>query len=115
MNTFIQLWCGLKIKLSNVEDGESFWIGWGKKRNCDFGLILQEQTEDQGIVTYLPVHPQGNDLLQGQLTILSLLIFYPLQQWHRILQSYSRMYVLHLLRDLHTCNDRNGNNIEAWR
>jgi hypothetical protein len=78
--TSVQVWIGLKVRLSLVEHGESFWIGWGRRKTIGFGLKLEEQSEDEeGITAFLPVYTQGNAPMAGQLTIPSRLIFAPLQ------------------------------------
>ena len=46
INTSIQLWLGLKVRLSQVENGETFWIGWGRRKSIGYGLRLEEQSED---------------------------------------------------------------------
>ena len=33
VNTSIQVWLGLKVRLGQVQHGETFWIGWGKRRS----------------------------------------------------------------------------------
>lgn len=79
-NTSIQVWVGLKVRLSQVQRGETFWIGWGRRRGIGYGLKLEEQSEDEsGVATFLPVYTQGNVPLLGQLTIPTQLIFQPLQ------------------------------------
>lgn len=78
-NTSIQVWLGLKVCLSQVQDGETFWVGWGRRKSIGYGLKLEEQAEDgYGVATYLPVYRQGNVPLIGQLSIPTHLIFQPL-------------------------------------
>jgi hypothetical protein len=70
----------LKVRLSRVQNGETFWLGWGRMKSIGHGLRLEEQSEDtQGGSTYLPVYSQNNNPLVGQLTIPTALIFQPLQ------------------------------------
>jgi len=80
VNTSIAIWLGLKILLSQTQGGETFWIGWGRRKVIGYGLKLEEQSEDEnGIATFLPIYSQGNVPLIGQLTIPTHLIFQPLQ------------------------------------
>ena len=68
------------MRLSQVQNGETFWVGWGRRKSIGYGLRLEEQSEDaQGAAIYLPVYSQGNNPLGGQLTIPTALIFQPLQ------------------------------------
>jgi hypothetical protein len=79
IQTSIQVWVGLKIRLSSVANGETFWFGWGRRRTIGFGLKLEEQTEDaEGFTCYLPVHTPANAPLVGQVSIPSRLVFNPL-------------------------------------
>lgn len=81
INTSIEVWLGLKVCLSPVQGGETFWIGWGRRKNMGYGLKLEEQSEDEhGMASYLPVYGQDNVVLIGQLTIPTRLIFQPLQR-----------------------------------
>ena len=80
LETSVQVWIGLKARLSLVQNGESFWIGWGRRKTIGFGLKLEEQSEDEeGVTAFLPVYTQGNAPMTGQLTIPSRLIFNPVQ------------------------------------
>ncbi len=79
VETSVQIWVGLKIRLSRVANGETFWFGWGRRKIKGFGLKLEEETEDdQGFSCYLPVHTQANAPLVGQVSIPSRLMFNPL-------------------------------------
>ena len=65
--------------LSQVRGGETFWVGWGRRKSIGYGLKLEEQAEDEyGVTAYLPVYSPGNVPLIGQLTIPTHLIFRPL-------------------------------------
>ena len=77
-NTSIRVWLGLKVHLSKVQHGETFWIGWGRRRSIGYGLKLEEQSEDEdGVATFLPVYTSDNVRLLGQVTIPTQLIFQP--------------------------------------
>jgi hypothetical protein len=79
VNTSIQVWLGLKVRLSEVQHGETFWIGWGRRRSIGYGLKLEEQSEDEhGAATFLPVFTPGDVTLPGQVAIPTGLIFQPL-------------------------------------
>ena len=79
VNTSIQVWLGLKVRLGQVQHRETFWIGWGKRRSIGYGLKLEEQSEDEhGVATFLPVYTADNAVLLGQVTIPTRLIFQPL-------------------------------------
>ena len=63
-----------------MQNRESFWIGWGRRKTIGFGLKLEDQSKDEeGITAFLPVYTQGNAPMAEQLTIPSRLIFALLQ------------------------------------
>lgn len=104
VETSVQVyWIGLKIRLSRMQNRESFWIGWGRRKTIGFVLKLEEQSEDdQGITSYLPVHTQDNVPMAGLLTIPSRFTF--LQQQEQISSSHMSLCDRQLSRALVTCS-----------
>jgi hypothetical protein len=77
--TSVQVWLGVKIRLSSVQNGESYWVGSGRRRAVGHGLTLMQQTEDvNGTTTFLPVHIAANTTQNGAISIPANWIFYPL-------------------------------------
>ena len=35
--TSVQVWLGVKIRFSSVQNGESYWVGWGTRRAVGHG------------------------------------------------------------------------------
>jgi hypothetical protein len=71
-DTSVGVWVGLKIILE-LSGGETFWCGWGRRKETGSGLRLVDQTEDQeGFACFIPVH---DGAVAGVLRIPSRLVF----------------------------------------
>jgi hypothetical protein len=70
--TSVVAWVSLKIIL-DPSGGETFWCGWGRRRESGSGLRLVDQTEyQQGIPCFIPVHA---GVVTGDLRIATRFIF----------------------------------------
>jgi hypothetical protein len=74
--TSVQGWVGIKIRLSAVGNGESYWVGWGRRGSAGYGLRLVE--DEAGLTAFLPVYLPQNVTQLGSISIPANLIFHPL-------------------------------------
>jgi hypothetical protein len=75
-DTFVAVWVGIKVELSQPKGNERFWIGVGRRRFLGFGMLLIHQSDDgNGVTSYLPVNVPAGVELAGEMRVPGSLIF----------------------------------------
>jgi hypothetical protein len=80
-DTFVAVWVGIKVELSQPKGNERFWIGVGRRRFLGFGMLLIHQSNDgNGVTSYLPVNMPAGVELAGEMHVPGSLIFNGLER-----------------------------------